>query len=103
MKAGITLSTTNLPQFDRGVIALLPQQGKTQHQIVNAVGVSLSPLSVQNYSECGLMSPSWLRQYADQKRKHCERKPFGCCSQTIDCESLKFSLVPQKQLLLNLS
>lgn len=40
MKAGITLSTTNLPQFDRGVIALLPQQGKTQHQIVNAVGVS---------------------------------------------------------------
>lgn len=40
MKAGITLSTTNLPQFDCGVIALLPQQGKTHHQIVNAVGVS---------------------------------------------------------------
>ncbi|MBA1433903.1 helix-turn-helix domain-containing protein [Bombilactobacillus bombi] len=34
------MSTTTLTQFDRGAIALLHQQGKTQQQIATSVGIA---------------------------------------------------------------
>lgn len=63
MKAGITLSVTNLPQFDRGVTVLLLQQAK--HNIKSSMHLGcLSPLSIQNYCECDFI----FQQDVDQKR-----------------------------------
>ncbi len=63
MKAGITLSVTNLPQFDRGVTVLLLQQAK--HNIKSSMQLGcLSPLSIQNYCECDFI----FQQDVDQKR-----------------------------------
>lgn len=47
MKAGITLSTTTLTQFDRGAIALLLQQGQTQQQIADTIGVAKSTICTE--------------------------------------------------------
>lgn len=67
------MSTTTLTQFDRGAIALLHRQGKTQQQIANAVGVSKSTICTE-LQRVQPYDPLLAQQDADQKRRNCGRK-----------------------------
>ncbi|RHW52088.1 IS30 family transposase [Bombilactobacillus bombi] len=67
------MSTSTLTQFDRGAIALLWQQGQTQQQIADAVGVAKSTICTE-LQRVKPYDPILAQQDADQKRQHCGRK-----------------------------
>ncbi|NVY96026.1 helix-turn-helix domain-containing protein [Lactobacillus sp. DCY120] len=67
------MSTSTLSQFQRGAIASLLRQGKSQAAIAQDLGVAKSTISyelqrVQPYD------PELAQADADRKRRHCGRK-----------------------------